>query len=293
MKEEKKILLKTFEAFQKYCNDNSLQYYACSGTCLGAIRHNGIIPWDDDIDVLMPRDDYEKLLLNRNTLHGRGYEILNIGDHGYDAPFAKFCDANTTIWEEKRYPNIKGVYIDIFPLDAAGDLNVAEDLFRQKKIAESKYHEAIRAYSATYYLTLLRGFHFKTLLRQMFIPLYRNRYIRKNLHAFWALEEEIKKQKGNFLLYYGGYYGFNKEVFLKNYFGNGVSVPFENTKIVVPEKWDAYLKQLYGDYMTPPPPEKRVSHHNRYFMDLSKRWTMEDLLKLKLGSQKYIKYIYE
>ena len=95
---------------------NNLSYYAAYGTALGAIRHGGIIPWDDDIDVWMPRKDYERFLALRPSLVDTSFEILDIQDKGYYLYFAKFCDKNTTLIEREGEPVI-GLYIDIFPLD--------------------------------------------------------------------------------------------------------------------------------------------------------------------------------
>ncbi|GAA6530400.1 hypothetical protein LPYR103PRE_23730 [Segatella asaccharophila] len=95
-------LLQTFKAFIAFCEENNLQYYGECGTCLGAIRHKGFIPWDDDIDVCMPREDYEKVIALRGELKGSGYEIFKFGDESsdtgtYTTSFLKFCDANATI----------------------------------------------------------------------------------------------------------------------------------------------------------------------------------------------------
>ncbi|KXB74135.1 hypothetical protein HMPREF1860_02125 [Prevotella amnii] len=111
-----KKLLSLFKEFTLFCKKNNLTYYAAYGTAIGAVRHHGIIPWDDDVDVWMPRKDYEKLLKLKTTLLKTNYEIINIENKGYYLYFAKFCNRNTSIIEREGEPNI-GLYIDIFPLD--------------------------------------------------------------------------------------------------------------------------------------------------------------------------------
>ena len=106
----KEILCKTMKSFINICKEHNLQYYACAGTCLGAIRHKGMIPWDDDIDVLMPRSDYDKFLALKQKLQGTGYEIVDSNNQFYNQWFAKFSDANTTIVEMTDFPIVFGVY---------------------------------------------------------------------------------------------------------------------------------------------------------------------------------------
>ena len=109
-------LLTLFKAFIAFCHEHHLTYYAAYGTALGAVRHQGMIPWDDDIDVWMPRKDYDKLLSLRSHLNGTNYEIIDIKDKGYYLYFAKFCDRNSTIIEREGEA-LMGLYLDIFPLD--------------------------------------------------------------------------------------------------------------------------------------------------------------------------------
>lgn len=128
----KEILCNTMKSFINICKEHNLQYYACAGTCLGAIRHKGMIPWDDDIDVLMPRSDYDKFLALKQKLQGTGYEIVDSNNQFYNQWFAKFSDANTTIVEITDFPIVFGVYVDIFPLDEVGNLDVAKNCMKKK-----------------------------------------------------------------------------------------------------------------------------------------------------------------
>ena len=112
----KNKLLETFKAFIEFCNEHGIKYYACGGTLIGAVRHQGLIPWDDDIDVWMMPDDFKKFCSYRGKIQGH-YDIMDGRDDNYWLlSVAKFVDVDTTLWEEEEYPCVTGVYIDVFPL---------------------------------------------------------------------------------------------------------------------------------------------------------------------------------
>ena len=113
----KKILFDTLKHFISICEKNQLTYYIAAGSALGAVRHHDMIPWDDDIDIYMPRDDYKKFLSLKDQIDDKQYQIITLDNSGYYLPFAKMANLNTTIWEYKQYPFIIGIFIDIFPLD--------------------------------------------------------------------------------------------------------------------------------------------------------------------------------
>ena len=116
------MTLETLKAFIAFCQANNLKYYAAYGTVLGAARHHGFIPWDDDIDVYMMRDDYDRYLRLMRTNPPKGYEQVEyVHDKEYYLPFAKFCNAHSTICEWTEYRISFGNYIDVFPLDVVPD----------------------------------------------------------------------------------------------------------------------------------------------------------------------------
>ncbi len=112
------LLLETLTAFSDVCRQAGIRWWLAFGSAIGAVRHGGMIPWDDDVDVMMPRADYERFL----RLQVPGYEILSLSCSADDLPFgyAKFLHRGTTLIEQRRYPRPLGVFIDVFPLDAAG-----------------------------------------------------------------------------------------------------------------------------------------------------------------------------
>ena len=142
----KEIQLKMLKEFINICNKLDLKYYVIGGTALGTIRHNGFIPWDDDIDVGMPRHDYEKFILMGQSLLSQGYFIqTHISDPLYPNNFAKIRDSSTTFIEQvvKDIDMHHGVYLDVFPLDGVAPSKLKKLFFKLKnKLYSSKIREA-------------------------------------------------------------------------------------------------------------------------------------------------------
>jgi phosphorylcholine metabolism protein LicD len=115
----KKIVVDVFEQFIHFCEQNNLRYYCAYGTALGAVRHQGMIPWDDDIDVYMPRPDYEKFIETYPQQDSKHYEIITPRyNKNYYLAFTKMCNKTTTLLEDEEHLFVIGAFIDIFPLDA-------------------------------------------------------------------------------------------------------------------------------------------------------------------------------
>ena len=109
-------LIETFAAFDRFCREHDIKYYAAYGTLIGAVRHKGLIPWDDDVDVYMLRKDYEKFCSFKGKIDDH-YDVMDINDENYWLlSLAKFVDTDTTLWEFKDLPLVLGVYVDVFPL---------------------------------------------------------------------------------------------------------------------------------------------------------------------------------
>ena len=139
MTEFQEKLLQTFEAFSQFCKANNLTYYAAYGTCLGAVRHHGFIPWDDDIDVYMKREDYERLLSVRDQLNGTKWSVSDFRDGNYPYSFGKFYATDCSVWELRQFPFIIGPWIDIFPLDEWEENKEVADLYNDAHYALWNY----------------------------------------------------------------------------------------------------------------------------------------------------------
>lgn len=271
----KNKLIETFIAFDKFCKENDIVYYAYGGTLIGAIRHKGLIPWDDDIDVLMDKVNYDKFCSFRGHVSGH-YEILNIDDasNGYWLfTLAKFYDTNTTLVEYQEYPFVTGVYIDIFPMYESDFDNA-----RRLQAAYDKY-----SYKLTYGMM---KFSFKDILSAFFhLNRWKLHLIFKHfvnvfrMNAYWKkyneLSEEIKSQKGDYLVAYDS--GKDRLPFKKDWFRETISLPFEGILINSPARYHELLEQIYGDYMALPPIDQRRSNHSHYYLNLNEGLSLKEI----------------
>jgi len=263
--ELKKIEIQILKEFISVCDKLNLKYYLMEGTLLGAVRHGGFIPWDDDIDVGMPREDYDRFCREGQKLLPEYYFIQTIHTEcDYRANFAKIRDSRTTFIETSvRNCNINhGIYIDIFPLDYCfDDVSAQTRRFRKQRFMN---------------IRIAKGFYFpdykKTLKRKIaeVISVIRYPTIRS---ALAAREKWMKAlpQSSTFANYCSAWY--KKEIVPKEWFGEGEYLEFEGFRARVPKEYDKWLTCVYGDYMQLPPIEKRVAHHYADVIDATKPYT--------------------
>lgn len=280
-KEWNATILDILKAFMKICKDNGLTYYCCAGTAIGAVRHHGIIPWDDDIDVIMPRPDYDRLLDIAKTADFGKYEIITpYDDETYPLYFSKLSNRNTTLIEDRQIPCVIGLYVDIFPLDATDD-----DVAKAKRLKD-RYTKIINRLNAVSthntfgeYLSLLKKkeewgrFAIKTLA--FFCRSAMRRHLIRQMDRLSHLYDYDKAKN---VQVYTGSYG-HREVFPKSWLGKGKEFPFEDTTVLLPECYDEYLRHFFNDYMQFPPVEQRIEKHNRAYLNIHEKETREEIRK--------------
>lgn len=248
--EMREIQLHILEIIHEYCINNGLNYSLSGGTLLGAVRHKGFIPWDDDIDIMMPRPDYERFMASFN---GK-YENLTAQHFGnsktfyYD--FGKVYDNRTILKERNRC--LTGVYIDIFPIDGMPDSQEETIELRNKCVSiieELKKTTQYYKFNDGHFLRL------KYLLKLLIYP-PRDKSIKKYYEQIEAYPFGQKKYSGVIL----GQYGM-KEKLPSDLYTSYVELSFEGKQRKAICGYATYLSSLYGDYMQLPPVEKRKSAH--------------------------------
>lgn len=276
----KKILINTLKYFISICEKNQLTYYIAAGSTLGAIRHKDIIPWDDDIDVYMPREDYEKLLSLKNNINNKQYEIISLNDAGYYLPFAKICNVNTTIWEYKQFPFIIGVFIDIFPLDRINASKVeTTKLFKRYNSKFHNYLRGIKQHTFNDFIKSLKDCNIKSFLNLILDISYYRINNKRFLNSFLDYEKQLNNSKeGDYLVVFGGSYGI-KEIYKREWFLNSIEADFADIKVKIPKGYNDYLTYLYGDYMKLPSIDKRISRHYQYYINIDCRKTINEINK--------------
>lgn len=264
--ELQKRLLEMMHWFHSFCVNNNLRYYALGGTMLGAARHQGFIPWDDDLDIGMPRKDYDTLsaLLQNHPDDRYVLETPNFFASDYNYCFSKLYDTQTTLVEHLRRQIKRGIFIDIFPLDGMGNTE-QESRNNFRKI----------------------DYRFKYLIAHT-TEIREGRGVLKNaavilshtiLNPFiddkkMILDLNVRSAQLDFdaCVYGGNPFGAwrYKEIMRRDIMGIPTLYKFEDMEIYGAEDCDAYLTHLYGDWRKLPPVEKRVSHHELIEIDLNK-----------------------
>lgn len=253
LKEIEFSILKVFDAF---CKENGIRYYLAFGTLLGAVRYKKFIPWDDDVDVLVPREDYKRLL---KTFRDSGrYQLFAFEkDEKFPFPFAKLCDM-TTRKEETVYQNkiTLGVDIDIFPLDHF-------DNDREKAKAESKLIEKNMIWlGRTKLKKQITNHPLKSLVWEAVMPFVKmlgsRHFIKKIIKTADNPSQKTSGYVGAKVWCIWGERG----IVPADVFADAVEIEFEGEKFPAPCGWDVYLTCLYGDYLPEHPKEKQKTHHD-------------------------------
>ncbi len=275
----KDLLLQTYKAFAKFCADNDIQYFAAGGTMIGAVRHKGFIPWDDDIDVYMNRSEYDKFISLRNRLAGSCYEIIDPSNKGYYCAMAKFSHRNSTIWEFQGIPFVFGAYIDVFVLDFEdGTYN---EIAKKRRIYSKKV-DLFYISANNHPFKVVRDLLCRGELMKSFWLIFQ-KLLLNNIHPL--LKKYIVlhsgKREGEWLVAYTGTSG-EKDIFRSEWFDGAISYQFEDTYINVPSGYDNFLTAMFGDYMTLPPIEEQKSHHALFYYNLYRRLSQKEIVGMQI-----------
>lgn len=252
IKEVEKAILQKIHLF---CEENHLRYFLWGGTLLGAIRHDGFIPWDDDIDIAMPRKDYDFFIRNFK-LENYGVQSCETAKH-YPYAFAKAYDKRTHKVETDISVNKDhriGIDVDVFPIDQfpRESISKAECLYRYLLLRI--WYSATSAYYSVD--------AFAHIIKNLVIFLAKNVFrFSPNRIANKINQMGMRKGCGDWVLYADT--NLKKTLYIeKEWLSEYVLHPFEETQFYIPVGYDQLLRRCYGDYMQLPPEEKRVAHHN-------------------------------
>lgn len=254
-------MLDMLEAVDHICKKHRISYQLFAGTALGAVRHQGFIPWDDDLDVIMLRSDYERFMkIAPQELEARFFLQKEFSEH-WPMFFSKLRLNNTTALEKYHVRDKKihqGIYIDIFPCDNLSD----NHYMRKLQFIVSKVIIAKSLYS--------RGYETDNRGKKLFMQLCRM-FPRKPLHMFCILCREKNSEMVH--TFFGASSRYEKSIYPREWFSNTKSVIFEGKEYPVSIDVEEMLKSLYGDYMRLPAPEERKCKTHVAFLDLEQSYT--------------------
>ena len=261
--------LEILEKFLKFCDEHSIKVFACGGGCIGAVRHKGFIPWDDDIDLFIFRKDYEWLSENFNRLYDTNdlYFERTTKTHYTRLQLGAIVDENTTFVKE-RQADLKevhhGVRIDLVPLDGCPNSRLRRKcqilwalIFSMFIVGEPHTSKG----KVLEIISKMMLFFFRT-------P--------KSRYKIWRLAEKRMSRfsisKCDKITELCAWYQYMVNEYPKSIFESAVVMPFENTKIPLPCGYDEYLKTAFGDYMVLPPIKEQIPKHDIVKIDLEKSY---------------------
>lgn len=249
--ELKKLQIEILDVVDVFCENNNINYWLDSGTLLGCVRHKGYIPWDDDIDIGMLREDYNKFLASFNEQNNRYRVISNEISSDCYYPYAKVLDTNTVLYEPDESGIKLSVNIDVFVYDNAPD----------------NQSECKKMYDSRDLYALLNAGQFGVFSPKSLIKKVAKQILYLFGHFFpkgyFAAKIVVnsKKYEHEALNCIGNFTSVTRFTCNKRVFNSFIAGTFEGKQYPIPVGYDEWLTNFYGDYMKLPPVEKRVSHH--------------------------------
>ncbi len=265
LKEVQQRELNLLKEIHSFCEKHNITYFLCGGTLLGAVRHKGFIPWDDDIDIFMPRPDYEKFIqLKQKYMNEHSNRIIYVpGERRYIYPFIKIIDTTVKSVQELRNSLQTGLWIDIFPIDGmSSNKKNIERLYKKisfiTKLSSSRIKRPI-IYGSSFF-TKIAGIPVNLFSRLLYItfnlpPKHIDKLAKK-------IPFETAEKVGCAVWGYG-----IKEVFEKKCLFPSQLIQFEDAFFYAPADYKPYLINLYNDYMQLPPEEDRRVHCIGFYVD--------------------------
>lgn len=260
LEEHQQLMYSMLQEIDRICTSLEIPYVLFAGTALGAVRHQGFIPWDDDLDIIMLRKDYERFLGEADQLLDQQRFFLQKEFTEHWPLFTSKLRANGTACLEKYHPKDhethQGVYVDIFPCDNAWGSNLGRRIqFLASKVVIAKSLDA-------------RGYDTDSRAKKLFMALCRC----LPMKPFLKITRGPQKDRPVVHSFLGGASSFEKNVYPRSYFTNTIRMPFESGDYPVTAEYDALLTTLYGDYMTLPPVQQRTCKQHAYLVDLNRSY---------------------
>ena len=250
LEDVKKIQLDILQDVANFCENSGLSYFLAYGTLIGAIRHNGYIPWDDDIDIAMPRQDYD-IFVNEYNKKESNFKVIDVAiDKDYGIPFAKVYDKRTWLDEFKYRKEHYGVFIDIFPIDGVKDEKQIQkirtfNLLLHTKKANFKQRKVSKIIAFIFLKILLLPFSVHSIVKVI------DKMSRKYPYGSTPMSGSICDTVVG-----------ERAMIETPTFEGYIMHEFEGNKYRIPQGFDNWLRRIYGDYMQLPPENKRVGHHD-------------------------------
>ncbi len=266
MTELQQTELTLFEKFIEVCDRLQLPYFMVCGTALGTVKYQGFIPWDDDIDVGMPREAYEEFIRKAPVYLEAPYFLQNYrSDPNFPAIYSKLRNSDTTYIEKSvaKLDINHGVYIDIFPLDG-----YPQNPSEQRKLERKKRMYSLQAQTA---FDLPRSIKARVLTGFLKLLGYHRRTA-KIMQKYSDLVAGYTIERSSLICNHGNWQG-KLEYAPKEQYGEGAYAEFEGLRVRIPERYDEYLTQKYGDWRTELPVEQQIGHHYYEMCDLNRSYT--------------------
>lgn len=258
-------ILDVFKEVALIVERHNYKYFAIGGTALGAVRHKGFIPWDDDLDIAMPIEDFDEFIRVAPLELPPNLELVTSSTRkAYTHPFIKVVNNETTLIEKKHFDEglkdrFTGIWVDIMPLPGMPEKGPELAAYaRMYKRCDSLAHKMKYPFPRQAGVSAKAAWALCSPLRLLLPHDYFNkRWLEQMKQHPYREAQHVRFVSAR---------GFERKVYPKSYFDKGIVVPFESTSIVIPDEYDKYLTRQFGDYLAIPPAEEQVGHDS--FADL-------------------------